>query len=73
MVIHTLFKSTALGPEDIECLVAAYQRSLRMIGVQERDDPLTRIIAKRVIEIGQTGIRDPDRISHLVVKRMGLP
>jgi len=53
MTIHQLVQNTALQPEDIERLVAAYQQTLRALGLEERDDPLTRAIANEIIQIGQ--------------------
>lgn len=68
MTIHRLFQNTPLEPEEIERLVAAYGRTLRALGLRERDDPLTQAVAKKVIEIGQSGIRDPQQISELALR-----
>jgi hypothetical protein len=34
------------------------------------DDPLTEMIAKKIIKIAQTGIKDPAQISALVIKEL---
>jgi hypothetical protein len=39
----------------------------------ERNDPLTEIVARKIIEIGGTGIRDPVQISSMAIKALGLP
>jgi hypothetical protein len=57
--IHRLLQNTPLEAEDIERLVAAYEQTLRALDLVERDDPLTQAVAKKIIEIGQTSIRDP--------------
>jgi hypothetical protein len=31
------------------------------------------IVAKKIIEVGATGISDPEEISKTAVKRLGLP
>jgi hypothetical protein len=67
MTIHRLLQNTPLGPEDIERLVTAHQQTLRALDLNERDDPLTQAVARKIIEIGQTGIRDPAQISQLAV------
>jgi hypothetical protein len=72
MTIHRILQNTPFGPEDIERLVSAYERTLRTLSLKGRDDPLTELIAKKVIEIGQTGIRDPARISELTLKQLRL-
>jgi hypothetical protein len=68
MTIHRLFQNTPLEPEEIERLVAAYGQTLRALGLKERDDPLTQAVAKKIIEIGQSGIRDPQQISELALR-----
>jgi len=73
MTIHRLLQNTPLCPEDIEQLVAAYEQTLRALSVEERDDPRTRVIAKKVIDIRQSGIRDPAQISELALKQLGPP
>ena len=72
MTIHRFLQNTPLGPEDIERLVAAYHQTLRALDLRNRDDPMTRMIAKKIIEVGQTGIRDPAQISQLAIKELGL-
>jgi hypothetical protein len=68
-----MLQNSPLDPEDIARLVMAYEQTLREIGLKERDDALTQLIAKKIIEVGQTGIRDPAQISQLAIKELGLP
>ena len=42
-----------------------------MASLTDRNDPLTQLIAKKIIEIGQTGIEDPAQISKLA-KQLGI-
>ena len=42
------------------------------LGLVDRNDPLTAIIANKVIEIGATGLTDPDEISKRAVKLLAL-
>ncbi|MFY9957248.1 hypothetical protein [Bradyrhizobium sp.] len=49
-------------------MAAAYEQALRALDLRERDDPLTQAVAKKVIEIRQTGIRDPAQISKLAIR-----
>jgi hypothetical protein len=68
MTVHQLFEKTALQPEDIKRLVDAHQRTLRALGLKDNDDPLMQLVAKRIIQIGQSGIRDPKQISELALR-----
>ena len=45
---------------------------MRALGLKKRDDPITRIVAKKVFEIAQTGIEDPAEISKLAIERLGI-
>jgi hypothetical protein len=71
MTIHRLLQNSPLEPDDIDRLVTAYEQTLRTLGISDRSDPITLMVAKTVIEIGQTGIRDPAQISQLAIKAIG--
>jgi hypothetical protein len=47
MTIHRLFVNSPLGPEEISIVVAAYEQALSTLGLVDRDDPLTQLIAKK--------------------------
>jgi hypothetical protein len=38
-------------------------RTLRLLHLVDRNEPLTDLVAKKVIEIGQSGVRDPAEIA----------
>jgi len=72
MSIHQLFRDTSFGPEEITLLVSAYEVTLKKLGLVDRDDPITQMIAKRIIELGQRGVLDPEHLSELAMRKMGL-
>jgi hypothetical protein len=56
MAIYRLLQNSPMGPEEIRRLeAAAYEQALRTIGLKDRGDPITEMIAKKIIEIAQTG------------------
>jgi hypothetical protein len=73
MAIYRLLQNTPMGPEEISRLEAAYEQTLRTIGLKDRGDPITEMIAKKIIEIAQTGVRDPAQICMRAIKEIGLP
>ena len=73
MPINRLLTHTSLGAEEIARLNDAYDLALHALHLVDRNDPLTEIVAKKIIEISQTGISDPVEISKLAVKELGLP
>lgn len=73
MAIYRILQNSPLGPEAIARLTMAYEQALRTIGVKDRDDPLAELIAKKIIEIGQTGLKDPEQICIRAVEALDLP
>jgi hypothetical protein len=59
---------SAFNQDDIDRMVAAYEHCLQTLGLTDRSDPKTELIAKRIIEIAQTGERDPIVISKQVAE-----
>ena len=73
MPIHRLLQNKPLGPEEINRLATAYEQALQGIGLVDREDPLAEMVAKKVIEIAQTGVRDPKDIAALAVMNLSTP
>ena len=56
-----------MGSADINRLNVAYAKALRMLDLIDRSDPITEIVAQRVIEAGTSGVTDPQEIADTVV------
>ena len=62
----------SLGSEEIGRLKEAYMRALLVLHLLDRDDPLAEIVvAKKIIEVSQTGINDPMQICQLAIQALG--
>jgi hypothetical protein len=72
MPINRLLANTALAPGERERLNEAYELTLRKVGLVDRNDPLTEIIAKKIIEIGRSGDFTPEQISRLAIEALGI-
>jgi hypothetical protein len=70
MPILRLLQNSHLSEEDVARLVEAYERTLRALGLVDRSDPITELVARKVIEISRSGVRNPARISRLAVKAL---
>lgn len=62
----------SFNPEVKNAIAAAYESTLRVLGLTGRGDLITEIVARKIIEIAQTGERDPERIKSLVISGLGL-
>jgi hypothetical protein len=72
MPINRLLKDSKLTPEDVERLNQAFTFALRSLSLVDRNDPLTEIVARKVIEVG-ANLHDPKEIAAVVVKKIGTP
>ena len=66
MAIYRWLANTPLA--ETGHLIAAYELTLLALDLVDRSDPLTEMIADKVIEIGATGLKDPAEISKRVMK-----
>ena len=51
----------------------AYEQTLRALRLKDRSDPITQLVAEKIIAIGRLGIEDPAEISKLALKELGAP
>lgn len=70
--INKLLQGRNLGPDEVERLTSAYELTLHSLCLVDRDDPIAEIVARKTIEIGATGVRDPTKISKLVIEQLGI-
>ena len=68
MAIYRLLQNSPLGPDELSKLGAAYERTLDALGLSDRNDPVTELVAKKLLAIHQTGICDPARLSAIAVE-----
>jgi hypothetical protein len=59
VAIYRLLQNSAFEPEDIKRRAEAYELALLQLELKDRDDPLTETIATLIIEVAQTGEKDP--------------
>jgi hypothetical protein len=72
MDIQQLLQRSGLTPEESSRVTEAYEQALHTLCVKDRDDPLTEMIARRIIRIAQSGINDPAQLADRAVKELGV-
>jgi hypothetical protein len=55
MAIYKLIADGAFGPEEIQIMKSAYEAALIDLGVTDRNDPITDLIAKAIVNVTATG------------------
>jgi hypothetical protein len=73
MPINRLFRDGKIEPEDVERLNRAFTYALQRLHLVDRNDPICDIVARKVVEIDRAGTRDPEEISELAAKQLGMP
>ena len=66
-IYRLLEKNAFFDPEAVKAMTTAYEAILRSLKLSDRSDPMTEIIAKRIIDVAKTGQRDPELIQRSVL------
>jgi hypothetical protein len=72
MAINRLIAQGSFDRPEIERLQTAYEITLKALCLVDRNDPLTELVAKKIIRIGGIGIDDPAQVSAKAIKELGL-
>lgn len=67
-IVELLRKHGAFEPEEVALLGKAFDEVLQTLGLVDREDPLTAMVAKSLVEYAKAGVRDPDRLKALTVQ-----
>lgn len=71
MPLDRLLNGHGIGSGDAERLRQAFNLALNGLHLVDRNDPVCEIVARKVIEIGLDGTRNPQEIAALAIKRLG--
>ena len=58
---------SAFSPEEAKLLVDVFEDTLRTLKLVDREDPVTVLVAKHIIELAKAGERDPVRLRDLTL------
>jgi hypothetical protein len=71
MPLDRLLKRRGIGSEDAEMLKRAFNLTLNGLHLVDRNDPICEIVARKIVEIGRDGTRNPQEIAALAIKQLG--
>jgi hypothetical protein len=72
--IYPLLEREVFEPEDVALLSTVFEELLETLGLADRrEDPVATLVAQKVIELAQSGVRDPIRLKQLTLESFGLP
>jgi hypothetical protein len=68
MLITPFLRNEAFDPETIEDMSAAFTDACKTLGLIDRADPLTELVAQRVIQLAQRGVCTQAELYAMTVK-----
>jgi hypothetical protein len=73
VAIYRLLENSAFDPDRIKVMIEAYECACRELDlVNNKTDPLTEIVARKIVEIAQTGAKDPKFICQQSLQQLGI-
>jgi hypothetical protein len=67
-ILYRMLQAQAFDPEVVEMLSECFERVLKDLSLSSRTDPITTLVAERVIECAKSGERDPVRLRQRVLQ-----
>jgi hypothetical protein len=68
MPIYRIIRPGVFAPELVAMMGEVFEDVLKTLGLVDREDPVTQLIAHRIIELVQSGERDPVRLKQLTLE-----
>ena len=68
MPIRPFLAGQAFEPEVIDAMSLALARACSALSLRLVDDPATRLVAEKIIEFAQGGIKDPEILSSMALE-----
>lgn len=70
--IHPFLKGAVFEPSDIAAIAAAFDETCRTLQLAAGAPIVREVVAKRVIELAQRGVRDPEKLQTEALKALNL-
>jgi hypothetical protein len=71
MAIYRLIRESVFEPEAIERMTAAYEQALTALQLTDRSDPITELVAGKIIAIAEGGELDVDQLCKRALDALG--
>jgi hypothetical protein len=72
MPITPFLTGQAFEPEVVDAMSVAFDAACKSLGLRPRSDPASELVAKKIVELAQRGVRDPARLSERVLHELKL-
>lgn len=65
---YSVIADAGLESDAVIAVLVAFERVREALGLADRTDPLTMIVANKLIELAKAGERDPQRLCELTLR-----
>ena len=70
--MYLQLRSASFGPDAVKCMTEAYECVLKELRLNDRDDPVTELIAAKIIQVFRLGEGDSDRLCKRAIRELGV-
>jgi len=68
--ITPFLRGQAFDPELVEAMGRAFLDTCSALGLTDRANPITKLVAKKIIELAQRGLRNPTTMRVMAVEEL---
>jgi hypothetical protein len=70
MPVTPFLKGQAFDPELVEAMGAAFVSTCDALGLTDRTDSITALVAEKIIELGERGLRNPTAMQFMAIEEL---
>ncbi len=70
MAIYRLIEGGAFDPDTVAIMSVAYEDALKALHLKDRSDPITELVAHKILHFVRQGERDPAKLCDLAVQSL---
>lgn len=67
-IVELLRRQGSFEPEEVAMLGEVFEDVLTTLGLVDRKDPMTEMVAKKLVDLAVAGMRDPERLKALTIQ-----
>jgi hypothetical protein len=69
--ITPFLQGQAFDPETVQAMANALVMTCEALGLRDRDDAMTQLVAEKIIELAKRGLRNPTALHLAAIKEFG--
>jgi hypothetical protein len=70
MAIYRLLQSAVFDDHAVKAMTTAYEAALVELGIADRNDPVTEMVARKIVALAGLGERDPERLCQMALAEL---